>query len=88
MTLDLHDYKEGERREPHAPNDRRHDRDGWVRFLIPILLAALVSYFTAQGTIQVQVATIRATEENHFQEVLRRLDLIQRWQDRQDSKRP
>jgi hypothetical protein len=95
MTLGLQQYPDEERRAaeerrrywPVSPGGGGRKREDWAKFLIPIVLAALVSYFTAQRSTAEQLATVRATEQNHFDEVLRRLALIQAWQDRQDSKR-
>ena len=93
MTLHLADYPDGERRDG---DDRRFlptpprggwDRDGWVKFLIPILLAALVSYVTAQQATREQLATVKTLEQVHFEEVIRRLERIERRQDADMGKR-
>lgn len=78
-----------------GPDPGRRDGDGgegartdsWVRYLIPIIVAGLVAYFTAIGAVRENVAQVKTTEQNHFDEVLRRLALIQAWQDRQDGRR-
>jgi hypothetical protein len=49
----------------------------WIRWGGGLLVAALVSYFTALGTMNREIATLKATEESHFGEVLRRLDALQ-----------
>lgn len=90
--LDLNEYPDHERRLEERRDGVRTSlpgpSEGWVKFLIPLVLAALISYFTSQSTIREEVSNVKTTEQNHFDEVLRRLDLIQRWQDRQDSKKP
>lgn len=70
-----------------SPGGKR-DPVEWLKFLIPLVLSALVAYFTANGAIREEVASVKTKEEAHFEEVLRRLDLIQKWQDRQDGKHP
>lgn len=95
MGLDLTDYPDTERRVDErraswhgsSNDDRRDDAAAWLKFLLPILLAAVVAYYTAQQSTAEQLATVRTTEQNHFDEVMRRLALIQAWQDRQDGKR-
>lgn len=39
-------------------------------------LAALVAYFTTTSAIQAEIAALKATEESHFAELLRRLDQV------------
>jgi len=39
-------------------------------------LAALVAYFTTTSAIQAEVAALKATEESHFAEILRRLEVL------------
>lgn len=36
-------------------------------------LAGLIAYFTAIGTLREEIATVKATEQSHFEEVLRSL---------------
>jgi hypothetical protein len=45
-----------------------------VKWLVAMALAALVSYFTAIGTMQTEIAEIRAKQESFQGEVIRRLD--------------
>jgi predicted outer membrane lipoprotein len=45
-----------------------------LRWLLGLALAAAVAYFTTIGSMNVELATVKATEQNHFSEVLRRLD--------------
>lgn len=47
-----------------------------VRFAIGLVVAAVVAYFTTVGAIQSEVASIKATQESQFSEVLRRLDVM------------
>ena len=49
----------------------------WVRWGTGLVLAALVSYLTAIAANRQEIAVVKATEESHFQEVLRRLDSVQ-----------
>lgn len=49
----------------------------WVRWGTGLILAALVSYLTAISANRQEIAVVKATEESHFQEVLRRLDTMQ-----------
>lgn len=48
-----------------------------VQWGLGMILAALIAYFTTTSAIQREVAEVRATENNHFAEVLRRMDVIQ-----------
>jgi hypothetical protein len=41
------------------------------------ILAAMVSYFTTIATVQQQTPEVKTTEAAHFQEVLRRFDMLQ-----------
>lgn len=55
----------------------RHDgKAEWLRYLLGLAVAAIIAYFTTLSTMNQAVAEVRTTEDNHFQEVLRRLDLI------------
>lgn len=90
MALNLQDYPEdtdrrdgSDRRFLHVASNEKSgwDRDGIAKFLIPIILAAIVSYFTAQKSTAEQLATVKTLEQVHFEEVIRRLDRIERWQD-------
>jgi hypothetical protein len=59
-----------------AQEDRKANGE-WVRWALAIGLAALVSYFTTVATVQQQTVEVKTTEAAHFQEILRRLDVIQ-----------
>ena len=48
-----------------------------VRWIVGLVLAGLISYLTTVGTMEKEIAEVRATEDAHFQEVLRRLDILQ-----------
>lgn len=48
-----------------------------LRWVVGLVLAALVSYFTAMGTLQSQLAVVTERETNHYLELLRRLDRIE-----------
>jgi len=49
----------------------------WLRWALGMVLAGVVAYFTSIGTVKEQVATVQERENNHFSEVLRRLDVLQ-----------
>ena len=49
----------------------------YLRWLIGVGAAGLVAYFTTISTIESGLAAVREREENHFEEVLRRLDQVQ-----------
>ena len=51
-------------------------RDSWIHWLAGMALAALVAYFTTTSAIQAEVAALKATEESHFAEILRRLEVL------------
>lgn len=42
-----------------------------VELIIPVIVAAIVSWLTTISTLQVEVAEVRKTEEAHFQEIQR-----------------
>ena len=48
-----------------------------ARWLLGLILAAVVSYFTAMGTLQSQLAVVTERETNHYLELIRRLDRIE-----------
>ena len=48
-----------------------------VQWVVGLVLAAIVAYFTTANALQTGLAQVKATEESHFGEVLRRLDLMQ-----------
>lgn len=84
MSLDLQDYPDPERRVDErrafwytrSPSPRRGEENvqiGWFKFLLPLVLAALVSYFTAVG----RIGQIEERERNHYEEILRVLATIQ-----------
>jgi hypothetical protein len=54
----------------------------WAWRMFTVALAALVAYYTALGAVQVDVAKVTEREAMHFQEVLRRLDALDRKMDR------
>jgi hypothetical protein len=60
----------------NATDDRKANGE-WIRWALAIALAALVSYFTTVATVQQQTVEVKTTEASHFQEVLRRLDMLQ-----------
>lgn len=63
-----------ERRRAGASGGRSGE---YVRWGLGFIVAALLSYFTTIATIDKAIGEVRTTEDNHFQEVLRRLDVMQ-----------
>lgn len=49
----------------------------YIRWGVGVAAAALVAYFTTIATIEAGLAQVQERELNHFEEVLRRLDLLQ-----------
>jgi len=49
----------------------------YVRYALTLALAGLIAYFTAMSALNQAVAEVREREDNHFSEVLRRLDVLQ-----------
>ena len=49
----------------------------YIRYALGLIAAGIVAYFTTVGTMQRDLAAQKATEESHFGEVLRRLDVLQ-----------
>lgn len=47
------------------------------QWLIGLVLAAAVAYFTTTAAIQNEVAALKAKQESQFSELLRRLDVMQ-----------
>lgn len=66
-----------ERREPDDTTPRNGMRLTLLMWLVSLVLSATVSYFVTIATVQKDAAVIKATEESHFAEVLRRLELMQ-----------
>ena len=50
--------------------------DFW-RWLISVAAAATVAYFTTIGAIQAELSEVKTRQDSQFQEVLRRLELMQ-----------
>ena len=49
----------------------------YLRTVLALALAGLVSYYTALGAMQAQLAVIIERERNHYDEIIRRLDRIE-----------
>ena len=47
------------------------------RYVLGLIVVALTAYFTTTGTIQSEIAAIKARQDSQFSEVLRRLDVMQ-----------
>ena len=56
--------------------------DGWLVYAISSVLSALVAYFTTTGTLQARLSQLEEREGNHYAEILRRIDHIDRKIDR------
>lgn len=52
-------------------------RERWMQWIIGVALAAITAYFTTTAAIQSEIAAMKATEESHFSELLRRMDVLQ-----------
>ena len=50
--------------------------DGWIMVAVPMAVSALVGYFTARVTSEREMGVITEREGNHFTEIMRRLDKI------------
>lgn len=48
-----------------------------LRWVIGLVLAAMVAYFTSTGAMQASLAVVAERESNHYNELLRRLDRIE-----------
>lgn len=55
-----------------------HTQDPWLIWLVTMLLSGVVSYFTTTGTLRERLTQIEEREQNHYLEILRRLDAIER----------
>lgn len=49
----------------------------WLRYLGGLVLAAMIAYFTTLSTMEKAIGKVDERENNHFAEVLRRLDAMQ-----------
>lgn len=49
----------------------------YVRWALGLLIAGAISYFTTINTMDGEIRDVRTTEDAHFKEVLRRLDVMQ-----------
>lgn len=59
-------------------NERVNGKTGeYIRYVFGLILAGLIAYFTTLGTINQAVTEVRERENNHFSEVLRRLEILQ-----------
>lgn len=54
------------------------DMTGWLVPLISAGLASIVGYFTARATTEREIGVITEREGNHFNEIMRRLEHIDR----------
>lgn len=46
----------------------------WLRWGLPLVISGIIAYFTAVGSMQAEVASIKALENAHFQELLRAVE--------------
>lgn len=49
----------------------------YLRAVLALALAGLVSYYTTLGVMQAQLAVVIERERNHYDEIIRRLDRIE-----------
>lgn len=49
----------------------------YLRWLAGLALAGFIAYFTAMNAINSEIARMKATQESQFNEVLRRLEILQ-----------
>lgn len=47
-----------------------------VRWVINLAIAAVVAWFASNGAMQAQLAVLQERENNHYQEIIKRLDRI------------
>jgi hypothetical protein len=71
-----------------APSARRRRMNGgWagetLRWVVGLLLAGVVSYYTTVGSMKYEIGVLEERENNHYSELLRRLDRIERKMDDQ-----
>ncbi len=52
--------------------------DNWLMAGTSALVSAVVAYFTTLSTLQVRISQLEEREGNHYGEILRRLDAIDR----------
>jgi ribosomal protein S17 len=56
--------------------------NGWtgeaLRWVVSLILAGVVSYFTTIGSMKSEIAIVVERESNHYTELLRRLERIER----------
>ena len=60
-----------------AIEQRRKPGHDWFRWAMGLALAAFLSYVTTVATMDKEISAVQEREENHFNEVLRRLELMQ-----------
>lgn len=53
-----------------------------LRWAFGLVLAGIVAYFTSTGALQAQLAVITERENNHYSELLKRLERIESKLDR------
>lgn len=51
---------------------------GLLTWAVTAVLSAIVAYFTTISTLAIRLSMLEEREENHYKEVLRRLDSIDR----------
>lgn len=58
-----------------VPQPRQTEFQRWFP-IIQVIFAAALSIAGSWGLLQREIAIVKASEQNHFEEVLRRLDLM------------
>lgn len=63
---------------PAQPPNPLNGRTGeYLRWVLTIVVGAVVAYFSAVGAMQAQIAVLQERETNHYQELIKRLDRIE-----------
>lgn len=70
-TLGLADHEDADMNTPSG------NKSEWLRFLLGMALAGGVAYFTADSAMKARISVMEEREQNHYSEVLRRLDRIE-----------
>lgn len=79
MSLGLSDRGTDDARDDWRPLGRSPGGSSpWIspttRWILGLLASAVIAYYTTVGTIQTRTAVLEEREQDHFSEVLRRLD--------------
>lgn len=61
---------------PMEPEVRPEPLPDWLKYVLSLLLAAMVAYFTSQAKTDSAMARIEEREENHYKELKASIDLL------------